>query len=100
LGPPLLTIPAESAPFPSCLAPRWYEGRRQRPVSKRGIGLDFHLTSLLDPKWQDQPLSPEKRAVVEALLKRDENGSEDNPPLTLLFSSLKTAAPRTSSAAV
>ncbi len=65
-----------------------------------GIGLDFHLTSLLDPKWQDQPLSPEKRAVGEALLKRDENGSEDNPPLTLLFSSLKTAAPRSSSAAV
>ncbi len=47
-----------------------------------------------------QPFSPEKRAVGEALLERDENGSEDNPALTLLFSTLKTAAPRTSSAAV
>jgi hypothetical protein len=55
------------------------------PASKREIGLDFHLTSLLDPKWQDQPMSPDKRAAVEALLKRHENGSEDNPPLTLLF---------------
>jgi hypothetical protein len=26
------------------------------PASKREINLDFHLTSLLDPKWQDQPI--------------------------------------------
>jgi hypothetical protein len=37
------------------------------PASKREIGLDFQLTSLLDPKWQDQPIPPDKRAAVEAL---------------------------------
>jgi hypothetical protein len=55
------------------------------PASKREIGLDFLLTSLLDREWQDAPLSAEKRAVVEALLKRHENGDAENPPLTLLF---------------
>ena len=46
------------------------------PASKREIGLDFHLTSLLDPEWQDQPLWPEKRAVAEALLKRQPSTSQ------------------------
>jgi integrase len=75
---------------PSVAAYKVLQGWRETsgdidPASKREIGLDFHLTSLLDPEWQNQPIPPDQRAAVEALLKRHENGSEDNPPLTLLF---------------
>jgi hypothetical protein len=43
-------------------------------------GLDYHLTSLLEQR----NLDPHRKAAVEALLKRDEHGGEDNPPLTIL----------------
>ena len=59
------------------------------PLSPSEIGLDFHLTSLLDPRWNDRELTPTERAVVEGLLKRREaeQDSRDNPPLSVLFES-------------
>jgi integrase len=44
-------------------------------------GLDSALTSMLAKR----NLSPTERAVVEALLSRRENSSEDNPPLSLVY---------------
>lgn len=43
-------------------------------------GLDLYITSLLDQNHLD----PALRASLEALLRRDEHGGEDNPPITII----------------
>jgi integrase len=52
----------------------------QRGDERQEEGLDLHITTLLDQNHLD----PTLRASLEALLKRDEHGGEDNPPLTIL----------------
>jgi len=51
----------------------------QRGDERQEEGLDLHITTLLDQNHLD----PTLRASLEALLKRDEHGGEDNPPLTI-----------------
>jgi len=59
------------------------------PLSPSEIGLDLHLTSMLDPQWSGRVLTPTERAAVEGLLKRREaeQDTSDNPPLSIVFES-------------
>src|SRR5690349_11842141 len=60
----------------------WKQDRAARPVEQNQEDtLDEHLTMLLERNHLD----PHQRAVVEALLRRQEDGGADNPPLSILF---------------
>jgi integrase len=60
----------------------WRQDRAARPVEQEEEhALDSHLTTLLERN----NLDPHQRAVVEGLLRRQDDGGADNPPLTILF---------------
>ena len=61
----------------------WRQERVQRPAADHDEedALDLHITTLLE---RDN-LDTHRRAVLQALLNRDEDGGADHPPLSILF---------------
>jgi hypothetical protein len=60
----------------------WKQDRTARVVDQdEEEALDSHLTTLLERN----NLDPHQRAVIEGLLRRQDDGGADNPPLSILF---------------